>query len=233
MIRPEAGSYFFCKCDASHLTRPYFLNLLDSCLLMTGAFSLQISPHSFQLSIPSIMILRGVAMTNILYHACWSPTRPELVDMHPFQIHQEYEQYQRPWTLNCLLYLARVMVESEGDMLHPFLMALKGNFSNYCNQLVQELPASFPHQAARVRLDHEIDSEFQGLYLSKLLSQCDKKYRFQCYHHKLSVAMHAMTKRRKASKEKFLFEEIVENVHSVTSVQTQTVVPPDTKCFQD
>ena len=60
-------------------------------------------------------------MTNILYTARWAPnskaveayTRPELVDMHPQQIHDQLVRYHRMWSLKKLSYLALVTVESK------------------------------------------------------------------------------------------------------------------------
>ena len=89
-IRPASAPKFFCKLDGSPLSRPYFINLLDSCVLLTQYWALRITPHSFRLSAPSEKTLVGTDMKNIHFDGRWEPnskaiesyTHPDLVDMH-------------------------------------------------------------------------------------------------------------------------------------------------------
>ena len=234
-VHPRKGPNFFCHPDSSPIKRDYFVNFL------TDWKFLRITPHSFRLAYPSLQVLKGENMTDILYQARWSPTskaveaytRPELVDMHPQQIHDQLVCYLRTWSLKKLSYIAAVTVESEDDDLHPIAWSLKTNFPKFKAQFSAVLPPQFPDEGARIRIQKEYNALLQGTYLKKRPRTLFLNAQLKQYRQKLSVSMRRVTKRAIQTNKAFSFSSVTAKAKDTVAQAASPVKPAPVKEFSE
>ena len=187
-MKPKNLGYFFVKEDGQPLSREYFTNLLDVCILHTPWRFLHCMPHCFHAGGVSFTCLDGKSrsITDVKYFGCWVPrskaidhyTKTIFIAMNPKQIMHEAEHYNRVWKNKRLTYIARNVVQTHSipGIHHVHEVMLRKYFPSYVKQNMQYMPAIYPSIQVVYRVALQKKHHALGTFIKK---HHTKKTQFQ------------------------------------------------------
>ena len=190
-VKLKHTTYFFVKEDGQPLSRDYFVNLLDVCILHVDWRFLNCMPHAFCSGGASFTWLDGESIVAVKYFARWGPklkvvyhyTKTIFVTMKPQKIFQVAEQYRWPWRSAQLNYIAHNVVQmyAKPGKRHPHQLMMQKFFPAYFQKNKQHIPAIYPSMQVAYRIALQKKDWVLSMYIRH--NQAKKK-QFQKYQAK-------------------------------------------------
>ena len=203
--------FYFLREDGQQVSKEYFLNLLDTCLIHNRWCFGRIVRHSFRIGGMSVARMDGQGILNIRFAGRWSHrsqsiehyTRMNLVSMPPEQIYQEAPRYIRKWTHQKLAYLATNVIQTAspkvGTHIHDWV--LENHFPKFFKMNKHKLPTKYPSLQVSYRLTMRKRDRLNGTYTHKLSDQKIQYQRFIRLRQQLAKLSRVKTDQGKTSRQ--------------------------------